>query len=147
MVNKINVWLLDKPENYQSYENIRFQEEANESQINLRLVASEAFDLIIPGGIENYKPDDGNASDLVNCLVIRLGSDATHTYSQAFGVEKARNRKWQIASLKRRVKVRNSKWQKASQKRREFIANPRRLIKRRVPIKNALMILVFALQC
>lgn len=49
MVNKIKVWLLDKPENYQSYENIRFQKVTNESQINLRLVASEEFELIIPG--------------------------------------------------------------------------------------------------
>lgn len=73
----MKAWLLDKEQNFNSYENRRFQDEAEELHIDLRMVAPEEFDIILAGANESilYK---GRPDDFANCLITRFGSGATY---------------------------------------------------------------------
>lgn len=74
----MKIWLLDKQENFNVYENIRFQDEAEKIGIDLRMVAPVKFDIIITEEGKGKILYDGVAGNQVNCLISRLGSGTTY---------------------------------------------------------------------
>jgi len=74
----MKIWLLDKARNFDSYENRRFQEEAERLGLELLLVAPEEFDIIVPGTGRRSLLRHGRPGELADCLLSRFGSGATY---------------------------------------------------------------------
>lgn len=74
----MKIWLLDKARNFDSYENRRFQEEAERLGLDLLLVAPEEFDIIVPGAGRQSLLHNGRPGELADCLLSRFGSGATY---------------------------------------------------------------------
>lgn len=74
----MRVWILAKKENFKSYENKRFQEEAEKIGVELQLFAPEEFDIIVTkeGGRSILFND--SPADLPDCLIPRMGAGTTY---------------------------------------------------------------------
>ena len=70
----MEIWLLDKNNNIDGYENRRFRTVADEEAIEFRFLAIEDFDLIVASD----KTNGGQLRNKVDCLIPRLGSGATY---------------------------------------------------------------------
>ncbi|ADC66301.1 alpha-L-glutamate ligase, RimK family [Ferroglobus placidus DSM 10642] len=73
----MRVWILAKEKNFKSYENRRFQEEAEKMGIELQLVAPEEFDIIVTREGRSLF-FNGSPSDLPDCLIPRMGAGTTY---------------------------------------------------------------------
>lgn len=74
----MRVWILAKKENFNSYENRRFQEEAENMGIDLQLVAPEDFDIIVTKEGKRSILLNGDPIDLPHCLIPRMGAGTTY---------------------------------------------------------------------
>lgn len=68
----MRVWILAKEKNFRSYENRRFQEEAEKMGIELQLVAPAQFDIIVTK--EKGSILLNSSADLPDCLIPRMGA-------------------------------------------------------------------------
>lgn len=76
--HNMKIWLLDKKENFNSYENKRFQIEAKKMGIELQMVAPVEFDIIIKSGGKGKILYEGSIGNQVKCVINRFGSGTTY---------------------------------------------------------------------
>lgn len=74
----MKTWIIAKEENFDSYENRRFQEEAKKMGIELRMVAPEDFDIIVTKEGRKSILHNSTPVNLPNCLIPRMGAGTTY---------------------------------------------------------------------
>jgi len=74
----MKVWILAKKERFDSYENRRFQKEAEQMGIELQMVAPEGFDIIVTKEGRKSILHNGTPVDFPNCLIARMGVGTTY---------------------------------------------------------------------
>jgi RimK family alpha-L-glutamate ligase len=84
----MNIWLLDKSKNIESYENRRFSEEAAKIGIDFNFVAVDDFDLIVASDTHYDTPYDERPGKEIDCLISRLGSTLNPSRSVEVGRDK-----------------------------------------------------------
>lgn len=74
----MKVWILAKRENFNSYENRRFKEEAEKIGFELELVAPEMLDIIVTKEGRKSILYNGQNVNLPDCLIPRMGAGTTY---------------------------------------------------------------------
>jgi len=74
----MKTWILAKKENFDSYENRRFHEEAEQMGIELQTVGPEEFDIIVTKEGRRSILHNGSSVDLPDCLIPRMGAGTTY---------------------------------------------------------------------
>jgi gamma-F420-2:alpha-L-glutamate ligase len=74
----MRIWILDKRENFKSYENTRFRKEAERENVKLKLVAPEEFEIIVTKEGKKSILYKGKEVELPDCLIPRMGSGTTY---------------------------------------------------------------------
>ncbi len=74
----MKAWILAKKENFDNYENGRFQEEAKRTDIELLMVVPEEFDLIVTKEGRKSILHNGSPVNLPDCLIPRMGAGTTY---------------------------------------------------------------------
>jgi len=70
----MNIWILEKFKDFDSYTSNRFKEEAGKMNIGIKLVAPEEFDLIVTKEGEKSILYNGKQVNLPDCLIPRIGT-------------------------------------------------------------------------
>jgi gamma-F420-2:alpha-L-glutamate ligase len=70
----MNIWILEKFKDFDSYTSNRFKEEAEKMNIGIKLVAPEEFDLIVTKEGEKSILYNGKQVSLPDCLIPRIGT-------------------------------------------------------------------------
>lgn len=74
----MKTWIVAKKENFDSYENRRFQEEAEKIGFKLQMVAPEDFDIIVTKEGRKSILHNSTPVNLPNCLIPRMGAATTY---------------------------------------------------------------------